>query len=47
MILKCKFPSLDKPLKKYAPQKGPLKNISPGAYFWLLYGKVNVSVKWG
>ena len=22
-----------KPLQKQAPQKGPLKNISPGAYF--------------
>ena len=25
--------SVDKPLQKQAPQKGPLKNISPGAYF--------------
>ena len=28
-----KFPSVDKPLQKQAPQKGPMKNISPGAYF--------------
>ena len=33
LILKHKFPSVDKPLQKYAPQKGTLKNISPGAYF--------------
>ena len=33
LILKRKFPSIDKPLQKYAPQKGPSKNISPGAYF--------------
>ena len=33
LILKRKFPSVDKPLQKYAPQKGPLKNISSGAYF--------------
>ena len=26
-ILKCKFRSIDKPPHKYAPQKGPLKNI--------------------
>ena len=32
-ILKRKFPPVDKPLKKYAPQKGPLKNINSGAYF--------------
>ena len=32
-ILKRKFPSVDKPLQKKAPQKGPLKIISPGAYF--------------
>ena len=32
-ILKRKFPSVDKPLRIQAPQKGPLKNISPGAYF--------------
>ena len=32
-ILKRKFPSVDKPLPKLAPQKGPLKTISPGAYF--------------
>ena len=32
-ILKRKFPSVDKPLQKQAPQKGPLKNTSPGAYF--------------
>ena len=32
-ILKRNFPSVDKPLPKKAPQKGPLKNISPGAYF--------------
>ena len=32
-ILKRKFPSVDKPLQKQAPQKGPLKNISAGAYF--------------
>ena len=32
-ILKCKLPSVDKPLQKLAPQKGPLKNTSPGAYF--------------
>ena len=31
-ILKRKFPSVDKPLQKYAPQKGPLKNISHEAY---------------
>ena len=31
-ILKRKFPSVDKPLQKYA-QEEPLKNISPGAYF--------------
>ena len=28
-ILTCKFPSMDKPLD----QKGPLKNITPWAYF--------------
>ena len=38
-MLKRKFPSIDKPpenkpLQKYAPQKGPLKNISPGAYIY-------------
>ena len=33
IFLKCKFPSVDKPLQNQAPQKGPLKNISPGAYF--------------
>ena len=33
-ILKRKFPSVDKPVQKRAPQKGPLKNISPGAYIW-------------
>ena len=33
-ILKHKFPSVYKPFQKKAPQKGPLKNISPGAYFW-------------
>ena len=32
-ILKRKFPSVDKPLQKQAPEKGPLKNISPRAYF--------------
>ena len=32
-ILKRKFPSVDKPLRILASQKGPLKNISPGAYF--------------
>ena len=32
-ILKSKFHSVDKPLQKEAPQKGPLKNISPEAYF--------------
>ena len=32
-ILKHKFPSVDKPLQKQAPQKGPLKHISPEAYF--------------
>ena len=32
-ILKRKFPSIDKPLRIEAPQKGSLKNISPGAYF--------------
>ena len=32
-ILKRKFPSVHKPLQKQAPQKGPLKDISPGAYF--------------
>ena len=32
-ILKCKFPSVNKPLRIQAPQKGPLENISPGAYF--------------
>ena len=32
-VLKRKFPSEYKPLQKYAPQKGPLKNISPGVYF--------------
>ena len=32
-ILKRKFPSVHNPLKTYAPQKGPLKNRSPGAYF--------------
>ena len=32
-ILKLKFPSVHKPLQKEAPQKRPLKNISPGAYF--------------
>ena len=25
---------MDKPLQKKAPQKGPLKNITPWAYFW-------------
>ena len=33
LILKRKFPSVDKPLQKKAPLKGPLKNVSPGAYF--------------
>ena len=28
------FPSIYKPLQKSAPQKRPLKNIRPGAYFW-------------
>ena len=37
-ILKRKFPSVDKPLQKQAPQKGPLKNISPGAFFSEFYG---------
>ena len=32
-ILKRKFPSVDRPLQNYAPQKSLLKNISPGAYF--------------
>ena len=32
-ILRRKFPSEDKPLQIKAPQKEPLKNISPGAYF--------------
>ena len=32
-ILKRKFPSVGKPLKKEAPQKGSLINISPEAYF--------------
>ena len=32
-VLKRKFPSVYKPLQKYVPQKRPLKNISPGAYF--------------
>ena len=32
-ILKRKFPSIDKPLRIQAPQKGPSKNVSPGAYF--------------
>ena len=32
-VLKRKFPSKYKPLQKYAPQKGPLKNISSGVYF--------------
>ena len=32
-ILKRKFPSVDKRLQKKATQKGPLENISPGAYF--------------
>ena len=32
-IWKRKFPSIDKPLQKQVPQKGPLKNICPGAYF--------------
>lgn len=32
-FLKCTFPSYNKPLQKLAPLKGPLKNISPGAYF--------------
>ena len=32
-ILKHKFPCIDKPLQIYAPQKGPLKSVSPGAYF--------------
>ena len=27
-------PSEYRPLQKLAPQKGPLKNISPRAYFW-------------
>ena len=31
--LKRKFPSVHKPLEKQALQKGPLKNISPVAYF--------------
>ena len=33
-ISKHKFPCIVKPLQIYAPQKGPLKSISPGAYFW-------------
>ena len=37
-ILKRKFPSVDKPLRIKAPQKGPLKNvINPGAYFGILW----------
>ena len=32
-ILKRKFLSADKPHQKLAPQKGPSKNIRPGAYF--------------
>ena len=32
-ILKRKFPSVQNHLQKEAPQKGPLKNVSPGAYF--------------
>ena len=32
-ILKRKFPSVHKSLQKYAPQKGPLRNVSLGAYF--------------
>ena len=36
-ILKRKFPSIDKPLQIKAPQKGPLKNISPpGLIFGIL-----------
>ena len=45
-VLKRKFPSVDKPLRikappKINPQKGPLKNISPGAYFrnFTVYGE--------
>ena len=33
LILTCKFPSMDKPLD----QKGPLKNITPWAYFGILW----------
>ena len=28
-----KFPSVHKPLRNISPSKGPLKNLSPGAYF--------------
>ena len=36
--LKCKFPSVDKPLRikappKISPSKRPMKNISPGPFF--------------
>ena len=33
LILKCKYPCVDKSIQKQAPQKGPLKNLNPGAYF--------------
>ena len=35
-ILKRKFPSVDKLLQKQSPQKGPLKNVSPGLIFGIL-----------
>ena len=47
-ILKRKFPSIDEPLNinpsKLSPSKEPLKNISPGAYFWnfTVLGKQNL-----
>ena len=37
-ILKRRFLSVDKPLQKYAPQKGPLKYISPRGLFAEFYG---------
>ena len=43
LLLTCpsKYPSVDKPLQKLAPWKGPLKNISPGAYYFSeFYGRI-------
>ena len=40
-ILKCKFPSIDKPLRIWAPQKEPLKKEAPGPEFYSSLSHVN------